>query len=334
MPLLAAAVVVVAAAAWERRPRAAACAAIAFLPAMAVLLVYVRTQRSPAYVRFPLPQLVSDLARVDVLLTFVRTELALAAALGALVAALALRGLWQRRAGSGSAGDAFLLLAILFAAVYLFAPAGAFGGAYLTPRLMVFPVFGALLWLASLDWTPLMRRSATAAGGILAVGLVAVRLPSYAALDAEMTEFATAESWLRPGDVVLPLQFAGPDEAGYPRVRAMAHAAAYPAAARRALELTFYEGNKRGQFALEFPLALDPYRMLEGNPETVPPCVDLAGFTRRTGRVIDVVLTWRQTEHDAFAECSARVLREIRDGYDLAYTSPGTRRLKVWRRKG
>jgi hypothetical protein len=294
----------------------------------------VRTQGNPSYARFPATQLAADLARLDVLVTFAPVETTLAVALAVLLAALVGIATVRRwRAGRVRSGDALLAAAAAFATAYFTAPVALFGGAYLTPRLLVFPCFGLLLWLASSEWTDRERRVVTAIATVLAVGLLAARVPSYRALDEDVRELASAAAWIEPGSVVLPLRFAGPDERTYPRVDALAHAASYVTAARRAVNLTFYEGTRRGQFPLDFQFEVYPYRNLGGNPESVPPCIDLAGFRRRTGRLVDFVITWRQTERGEMAPCAEKTLDQIRDGYDQLYTSQPRRFVKVWKRK-
>jgi hypothetical protein len=334
MPLLAAAGVVVLSAAWRSGPRVAAIAGAAFVPPFVLLVAFVKTQGNPTYARFPAAQLAADLARLDVLVTFVPLETGLAIALAVVLAALVATAAVRRwRAGGVRPGDALLASSAAFAIAYFTAPVALFGGAYLTPRLLVFPCFGLLLWLATCEWSRMERQLVTVSGAAIALGLLAARVPSYRALDEDVRELATAAPWIEAGSVVLPLRFAGPDERTYPRVDALAHAASYVTAERFAVNLTFYEGTRRGQFPLDFQFEVDPYRNLGGNPESVPPCIDLAGFRKRTGRLVDFVITWRQTERGDMAPCAERTLAQIREGYDQVYTSQPRRFVKVWKRK-
>jgi hypothetical protein len=106
--------------------------------------------------------------------------------------------------------DAFLLLAVLLALVYLYAPAGMAGGSILKPRLAYYP------WLALLPWLSVpLAGTARVAGAVLlaAPGLVNVRQAwqCYRQMDPILTAYVHTLDKVAPGSGVLPLYFDRPD---------------------------------------------------------------------------------------------------------------------------
>lgn len=308
--------------------------ALAFLPAALLLGRWLGGRRSPAYERLPWRQLLEDLLRLDVLVTFTPAEAVPAAALALVFAALAAAVLYARgRRPAVTRGDAWLLCAAGFLVVYLGAPGALVGGSYLTPRLALFPYFALLLWLASGPWSAPARARVGAAALAVSVPFLALHARSYGHANELLREYLSAEPWVDHGQAVLPLHFAGPRHA-YPRVDVLAHAAAYLGVSCGTVDLSFYEGMGRGVFPLAFRRELNPHRQLHGNLESIPPCVDVDGFRRRTGRPIDVVLTWKEQRRDGGEPCVDDLLAQLRASYEVVYTSSPRGLLRVWRLQG
>src|SRR5207244_12562489 len=86
--------------------------------------------------------------------------------------------------------DALLLASLVGVVAYFSAPESiGSGGSLISERLVLFPVFGVVLWLAA---QPLGRRVMLAGGmaaTMVAVALMALRLPAYRHFSAETTEY-------------------------------------------------------------------------------------------------------------------------------------------------
>lgn len=351
VPLLAAAALILTAATWSgvmdaaearrlglslRYARRNACrrvlrTALAFAPAAVLFAAWVSERRHPAFVRFPLRQLLGDLARLDVLVAFEPSEAWPAAALvlvflGLLLAAVGARA----RVLRPQEGDAWLLCACGFLGAYLLAPAGLAGGGYLTPRLALFPFFGLLLWFASLRWSAAARAVVAAAAAAITVATLALHARSYRDANDLLAEYLSAEPWLEAGTTVLPLHYRGAVGDDSPRVDVLAHAAAYLAISGHTVDFVFYEGAGRGIFPVSFHREISPYRMLGDNPEATPACVELESYMERTGRSIDTVLTWKR-HRDPGTECAASVLEQLRRRYERVYVSRPRHLMEVWR---
>ena len=227
-------------------------------------------------------------------------------------------------------GDAWLLGTVGFLLAYFLAPLSLAGGAYLTPRLALFPFFGLLLWFASLRWSASARALVAAAAAAVTLASLALHMRSYQAANELLAEYMEAEPWLDAGTTVLPLHYRSEDAGAFPRVDVLAHAAAYFAVSRGTIDLVFYEGTGHGIFPISFHREVDPYRWLGDNPESVPPCVDVLAYMEQTGRAIDTVLTWKRMRGRA-SPCAAAVHQQLRRAYDRVHVSQPQELLEVWR---
>lgn len=304
--------------------------AVAFAPGLALFAAWIVGRRHPAFVRFPLRQLLGELARLDVLVTFEPAEAwpAAAAALTFVVLGVAT---FRARARTGrlQEGDAWLIGCGVFLAVYLLAPLSAAGGSYLTPRLALFPFLALLPWFASRSWTAAARGAVAAASVAIALPSLALHVSSYRATNVLLAEYLSAEPWLEAGTTVLPLHYRA-EGGDFPRADVLAHAAAYLAISRHTVDLVFYEGTGQGIFPVLFRRHVNPYRQLGDNPESTPPCVDLEGYMERTGRTIDTVLTWKR-RRDPGSDCAAFTAEQLRRRYRRVHVSQPQHLMEVWR---
>jgi hypothetical protein len=318
----------------RRGLRRVARTALAFAPSALLFAAWTQPRRHPAFFRFPFTQLLRELLGLDALVSFDPAEALparlLVLALGAL-SLVALRTRWRER--RWLEGDAFVLCTIGFLLAYFLAPVSLAGGGYLTPRLMVLPFFGLLFWLATHRWRERARAWTALAAVAVTLPAQALHLRSYRDANDALAEYFQAEPWLLRGATVLPLHYEPAGEDGFPRVDVLAHAAAYFAVARGTVDMVFYEGTTRGIFPLAFHRDVDPYRHLGDNPESIPPCVDLVGYTRQTGRPIDVVLTWKR-HRDPGSPCAVATQQQLHEHYRLVHVSQPGQHLKVWRLKG
>jgi hypothetical protein len=306
--------------------------ALAFVPAAALLVVWIRDRRHPSFDRLPPRRLLGELARLDVLVSFEPAEAWPAAATALCFVALFVAALRVRaRERRPLEADGWLVGTGLLLAVYLLAPPGLAGGSYVTPRLALFPFFALLLWLASMRWSAAARTAVAAAAATLTLASLALHARSYRHANDLLAEYLTAEPWLEAGTTVLPLHYRR-QPAEFPRVDVLAHAAAYLAVSRHTVDLVFYEGTGHGIFPVSFHREVNPYRMLGDNPESTPPCVDLEAYARLTGRTIDTVLTWKR-QRDPGTACAAFTAEQLERRYRRVHVSRPRGFLEVWRLK-
>ena len=305
--------------------------ALAFAPAVALFLAWTQPRRQPPASRLPFGRLVRDLVSLDVLVTFDPAEAMPAMLLAGALLLMAATALWKRRREKRLLeGDAFAACSLAFLLAYLLAPMELAGGGYLTPRLVLFPLFGLLLWLASHRWSERARASTALVAVAATLPGLALHLRSYRGANEELEEYVQAEPWLLRGATVLPLHYEGAPDGSFPRVDVLAHAAAYFAVSRGTVDMAFYEGTTRGLFPFAFHREVDPYRHLGDSPEAIPPCVDLAGYVERTDRPIDVVLTWKRRGAGG-SPCAAATYEELQERYRLVHVSEPRGLLEVWR---
>lgn len=262
----------------------------------------------------------------------------------------------RRNAFSPTPADGWLLAAAMSTAVLFAAPRGMAGGAALPPRLILFPPWLLLIWLAAHPFSPRARKLVQGTGALFALAFLALRLPVQRALDAQLQEYLSVRGAVREGAIVLPLCYQrkgigtiGTDGNPVPaHVDPFIHAAGYLAAEKNALQLANYEGNK-GHFPTLFRPEWNPYTRMGpySGIEAEPPCVDFLGFARRVGRPIDAVLTWgletyerrlaeagrRNTKVREAEACLASVREQLREAYELVDVSEPSGLARLYERR-
>jgi hypothetical protein len=299
----------------------------AFVPALCLTALFFLERPWHSYPPAPPMEQLEKLSRLDpALVSFGEAEMRASAALfwavAFVAAALLVRKLVRRSIG---VHDGLLVAAAAMTAVYVFAPAGAANGGYISPRLAVYPIFLVLVWCAAEGAPRLVRIAAQAAGTAVAVLLLLVRLPTYLEIARAYDEYLAAAAFVKPDTVLLPLRQGEPrarGEAHSDRVDVFLHAGGHIAAEKNVVQLVNYEA-KTGHFPTEFRVHWDPYMHL-GDPERNPPCVSLATYRQRTGRGIDYVLLWQFPEA-AGDPCLRLLLGQLRSDYDLVFSSEGGR---------
>jgi hypothetical protein len=213
--------------------------------------------------------------------------------LGALVVAAAMQRLRSRALASP---DAVLVVAVACGIGSLLAPGATGGAEILNARLAVFAVVMLIIWLGAQEFTSWIRIGAVAVSAVLAIGLVAVRIPTYHHLDRDLREIASVGNTMVPGRTfVLVL---GRDTTEVDRLESemrtdsLRSAGEYFAAEHKLVGLDNYEG-RYGYFPYQFVASRDPIRQLflatDPRAFTRHPQLDLSGYTRRTGGVVDYV---------------------------------------------
>ncbi len=201
---------------------------------------------------------------------------------------------WSARAFTAT--DAVLVVALGCGIGSLLAPGATGGAEILNERLAVFAVVMLVIWLGAQELPGSIRIGAAAMGAVLAIGFVAIRIPKYRELDRDLREIASVGHTMVPGRTfVLVL---GQDTGEVDRIESgmrmepLRSAGGYFAAEHDLVGLDNYEG-RYGYFPYQYVASRDPVRQLflETNPRafTRRPQLDLAGYTQRTGGVVDYV---------------------------------------------
>lgn len=128
-----------------------------------------------------------------------------------LLAAATSLALWNGlRSRAGLAGTRFLYLAGILGGVVFLSPSSWGGGTMITPRLVYFPVFAVVMFLASQPPPPSLRVMAPAVSLAVAGYLLAVHVPLYARYDRAVTEALSLVRAIPPGHTFALRSFQSP----------------------------------------------------------------------------------------------------------------------------
>ena len=318
----------------------------AVLPVVLLVLRFLAGQRTERSDEGPtLGERWADLWRLQELASHDPRELWLTGALGVFLLLAALGLLVKKvRARSWSEGDGILLVAVATAVVYFLAPVTVLntpgstpGGGTTHDRVSLYVFFALLLWVAVQDLGAAARRALVVASAAAAVGLLAVRLPRYAEMNAHLAEYLSPADRLTPHATLLPVSFAhqGHRPDGSPvswRVEAFLHGGAYLAAERGLVDFTNYEADL-GYFPTLFRRDANPYRWLRGGQELQTPCLDFSRYDRRGPRPLDFVLVWAAVHADRKDPCAAAIFEHLERRYELVYTSAPRGLAQLYRRR-
>jgi hypothetical protein len=165
------------------------------------------------------------------------------------------------------------------------------------------------------------------------VGLLSSHAASYAVLNRYLQEFRTAAPQIRPGATLFAVHWQDDTALGADGrnmaaggVDPFRHAAASILAPLAVLDLT-NDWAVTDYHPLKWRPGLDPF------DRTTLEVIDFTGYARRTGKTIDYVMAWTGGHaHDGPRD--RELLRQLRDQYELVFTSPGTGYVQLYRRRG
>lgn len=288
-----------------RRPAPLAPALASALPA-AIALAVARSGTDilgPVSLGPPTTTRLRTLWGVDALMSYSPLENRPAVAAAALLAALAVvvlvRSFFARsgqREPDHPARGALGWVALAFCALYLTAPDGVVGGAYILPRIALFALLVTTLWVGAHRFHPILERSFGLAAAVIALAFLVVRIPVYRELDRQLRDLHAAARPIAPNTTLLALSYAPFGTTGSGgftsyRVKPLMHAAGRIAAERKVVLLDNYEATHR-DFPVRYRPVLDPTPHFPGVHYPARFRVDLEVYPRRTGGRIDYVLTW------------------------------------------
>jgi hypothetical protein len=241
--------------------------------------------------RWGFGRIAAYLVRGEWLVSREGAQMAIGAALIALLAGLAAWGFNARRHGDRTppAEWAPVLAAAGVCVILCFTlPRTTGGGDFLTDRLAMFPV----LLLAPLAGVPPSRAVRSLAGGaIVALTLAQAGLTwqQQASANRDLAEYLSLEDVIAPGSIVLPLTWQAPDADRFSPLR---HAACHYALRAGAVNLADYEATT-GHFQIRFrdPVertarvpVLPPLALVERRPEALD--------VRPLAASVDYLITW------------------------------------------
>ena len=252
--------------------------------------------------------------------------------------------------------DAPFLFAIIATLAFVVAPFQvASGGSFITQRLALFPVYGAILWIAAHPLPRSLLVSAAAVGLVAAAGLGVMRLPTDRQLDSVVTDFMSVEPCLAPNSTMIQgnMAVALPGERHYVegntratsgirggdiRLDPVTNETGLLAADLHGIDLGSPEGSVPF-YLLRFRSELDPRKHLvvrNGYIEGIPPPLDLLGYQRRTPGRVDYILLFGPSRADRETLGSpiwAALRKQLNTGYRLVAVSPHGW-LQAWERRG
>jgi hypothetical protein len=312
---------------------------LASLPVLVLILLMASGQAMVTATTQSFAQRVGELLALGSLVSFSHAELGPSVAFAALLDAAAIYLLVQRsRTREWQPLDALLAVAIAYSLLYLLAPDQIMGGSVLLDRLVLYPYFALLLWLAAQRSPRFLVRSLQVGATGVALLLLALHLPRYVRFDGYLEEYRSARELIEPGSTLLPLAFSshgvGSDGRALSfRARPFLHAAGHLAAERRIVDFTNHQGRAH-HFPVQFRPELNPYAHISvaGGIEAEPPGVDFEGYSERTGGRVDYVLVWQLRDEQRDLPRTLEILRQLRAGYELVHRSPGGSALLYRRR--
>jgi hypothetical protein len=314
---------------------------LASLPALALMVSFVKRHHEPKIVGRSKLELLASLLDLDALVSFSDDHVALTRwftfvliAAGALVVGLRIA---RRRRLEWS--DGLLAVAAVMGALYLKAGEQA----YLPARLSLFVFLPTILWLGVQIWPRWGARSLQLIGGGTALAMVLLSAPYWAKLSDQIAEYLSVAGEIRPGSTLLSLPqsrlgwSAGGDLND--RIHTFLYTSGYFVPARRIVDLRNYEAHM-GYFPVDYRKELSPYvHMAQAAPprprwhgsELWPPQIDLDGYERATGATVDGVLLWGKLD-DIRREAPA-LMDMLESRYRLVTSSKPNQLAHVWERK-
>ena len=299
------------------------------LPAATLLLVFAAGHPRQAAAWVAPWTLLKRMLLLQPMISYDRREHLVVAAYGLLLAGLAAVALARRVRDGDSNGDALLMIAGAFVVLYFTMPNGLRGGGYFNPRLQLFALLFALLWLAArgAPATGLERRAVLGVGVAVTLGLLVLHVGAYHRLSGALEEYVSVGSHLPRSATVLPVSLiddaaraTDPSLVSY-KIRPYEHAIGYITCERPLIDLANYQADQ-GYFAVIYRSRSNPFGHLisrsdseSGGQETL----DLAELGRQAGS-LDAVLVWGRPAVTDGDRADALV-GALAPGYERVFTS-------------
>jgi hypothetical protein len=252
--------------------------------------------------------LFSQLAQTQLIVTFDERQLILGRLLFVVVVVLIVVTLFREWNAAGRhlrEADAFLLVAIVFLAIDLWAPSETPGRAWINQRMSLFVILAPLPWLTA-RLPGRMKGALVSLFAIIAVANAGFQLVHFQRSSKVVERFLVPLQTVKPGSIILPMNFnriTPPDLLGVTD-----HAVDRVALEKGLVDLDNYEPHT-GYFPIRFRSGIRPVHVLEDRP----------GLTNLVDEPnLGYVVTWMMPANEPIA---ARLERD----FDLRFSGNGAR---------
>ncbi len=330
---------------WKTFGRRVVRLVLAFLPTVILAVTFLsrRGVESPEIgIRRSFHWLLKDLIQMESLVSFQKEESWCSIGLAILFAGLFFYPVvskirWRRL----DRWDGLLAVVLGYVLIYFSAPNAMSEGSFITDRLNLYPFFGLVLWLGVSSYPKSVKRGGMLVAIVITVASLGLHTLKYSELNQYLAEYLSGMHLIEPNKTLLPLAFDsrghGPDGRVLSlKVRPFLHASGYIAARRHVVEFTNYEAGAYRYFPVLFRSNLNPYDHIGIKDRSIvwePPQVDFLTYGKRTGGRVDYVLVWGIQDRQRNHEATRSIDRQLKEGYDLTYTSPRTGLMQLYKRK-
>jgi hypothetical protein len=223
-----------------------------------------------------------------------------------------------------------LLLATAFQFIfYAIAPESTGGGGFINYRIFLVALLTLVLWLTLQPYNRNTAVILSSAAALIALGLIGRNVQRDLWLSAALDEYSTAANYMDEHKSLWAFDL-DPAGSGYGNLRdhglridPFEHAGAILALQRHLVDLNNYEDSVRN-FPVVYKDSLDATRIIErlprdGGPPEFPPMMDIAKYSRSTGRPVDYVLLWDMQAADHKSSAIQSLQRQLSSDYVLVY---------------
>jgi hypothetical protein len=312
--------------------RFAVLVSVAAAPSLLLAGFFLLSSRSaePARYRSMVEPILGLLTFIWPLLTFDIREALFTSGLAATVGILVLWQLRERfRARPGASGeDPIAVFATLATLAFVVSPASvASGGSLLLERLALFPIYGAILWLATRPLPAMALRIVAGVAMIAGAGLLVLRWPAYTALSDRSADYLALAPCIARGSTLIQANLYQFVPGPLHHMDPMVEETGVLSAATSGHDLGSVEGVVPF-YPVRNRASNNPYVFLPTSRElyyVIPPPIDPLGYEERTdGRVDYIVLNGRSgASAEVLSSGAWTFLRqELDTGYRRVAVSP------------
>lgn len=332
--------------AFFRRSLVSACA---FLPTLILAVMFLSQKAATSSDNFSwsfpgkryLFNLVLNLLSLQSIVTFEKLELLFSTALVILFVGVGLHLLRSKVVNRQlNFWDGFLLTAVVYVVIYLFGPSGMAGSETIKGRLLSYPFFALILWFGAQSHTRFLKQRVQIVAMVISLILLGMHTMKYAELNNDLKEYVSGMDLIEPNKTLLPISFANSfgsmpfDWYLSPEVKPFCHASKHISMQKHLVDLANYEANQF-YFPTLFRPQLNPYIHMgvRDDCNDFPPPVNFLAYSQRTPGKVDYVLFWRRDGKFLDDPNTKSIFRQLKQGYELIYTSPQRGFMQLYRRK-
>jgi hypothetical protein len=182
---------------------------ISVLPTLILFLLFLNRQEGNGiYLNlniWSIKQRILELITLTSLYSFKDYELVLSTFIALIIIILVIIKILYRikSINTKNRADIFLVISIIYTLVYLLAPDAMAGGMMLICRLLLFPFFIILLWLANFNFSDLTKKVITTFGILITITYSVIYINKYAQINEQIDEYVSCVKMINPNSVIL-----------------------------------------------------------------------------------------------------------------------------------